>query len=51
MKRDEPVIGGPCRTELGTSDPDAAKRFSTELSGWRPRRGRRLGVYPAGAEG
>ncbi|CBG75208.1 MULTISPECIES: VOC family protein [Streptomyces] len=37
MKLDEPVIGGPCWTELGTSDLDAAKRFYTELFGWRPR--------------
>jgi predicted enzyme related to lactoylglutathione lyase len=37
MKLDEPVVGGPCWTELGTSDLDAAKRFYTELFGWRPR--------------
>ena len=33
---DEPVTGGPCWTELGTSDLEAAKRFYTELFGWRP---------------
>jgi predicted enzyme related to lactoylglutathione lyase len=37
MKLDEPVVGGPCWTELGTSDLDAAKRFYSELFGWRPR--------------
>ncbi|MDX2530578.1 VOC family protein [Streptomyces europaeiscabiei] len=36
MKLDEPVTGGPCWTELGTSDLEAAKRFYTELFGWRP---------------
>ncbi|WP_200302065.1 VOC family protein [Streptomyces adelaidensis] len=36
MKLEEPVTGGPCWTELGTSDPEAAKRFYTELFGWRP---------------
>ncbi|MFF6783228.1 VOC family protein [Streptomyces sp. NPDC012510] len=35
MKLDEPVTGGPCWTELGTSDLEAAKRFYTELFGWR----------------
>ncbi|EMF58136.1 MULTISPECIES: VOC family protein [Streptomyces] len=37
MKLDEPVIGGPCWTELGTSDLEAAKRFYAELFDWRPR--------------
>ncbi|MGV9454136.1 VOC family protein [Streptomyces sp. NPDC003635] len=36
MKVDKPVIGGPCWTELGTSDVEAAKRFYTRLFGWRP---------------
>lgn len=36
MKLDEPVTGGPCWTELGTSDLEAAKRFYAELFGWRP---------------
>jgi hypothetical protein len=36
MKLDAPVTGGPCWTELGTSDLEAAKRFYTELFGWRP---------------
>ncbi|MGW0707431.1 VOC family protein [Streptomyces sp. NPDC002643] len=36
MKFDRPVTGGPCWTELGTSDLEAAKRFYTELFGWRP---------------
>ncbi|UUU35996.1 VOC family protein [Streptomyces sp. CA-210063] len=36
MKLDEPVTGGPCWAELGTSDLEAAKRFYTELFGWRP---------------
>ncbi|MEV6738797.1 VOC family protein [Streptomyces sp. NPDC051104] len=36
MKLDAPVTGGPCWTELGTSDLEAAKRFYTELLGWRP---------------
>ncbi|MFI9803887.1 VOC family protein [Streptomyces sp. NPDC052301] len=36
MKFDEPVTGGPCWTELGTNDLDAAKRFYTELFGWLP---------------
>ncbi|MFJ7047878.1 VOC family protein [Streptomyces sp. NPDC101112] len=36
MKLDRPVTGGPCWTELGTSDLEAAKRFYTELFGWRP---------------
>ncbi|WP_371582558.1 VOC family protein [Streptomyces sp. NBC_01314] len=35
MKLDAPVTGGPCWTELGTSDLEAAKRFYTELFGWR----------------
>lgn len=36
MKLDAPVACGPCWTELGTSDLEAAKRFYTELFGWRP---------------
>ncbi|QYX82063.1 VOC family protein [Streptomyces akebiae] len=36
MKLDEPVTGGPCWTELGTSDLESAERFYTELFGWRP---------------
>ncbi|MER6063012.1 VOC family protein [Streptomyces sp. NPDC001792] len=36
MKFDKPVTGGPCWTELGTSDLEGAKRFYTELFGWRP---------------
>ncbi|MFE2100365.1 MULTISPECIES: VOC family protein [unclassified Streptomyces] len=36
MKFDKPVIGGPCWTELGTSDLERAKGFYTELFGWRP---------------
>ncbi|MDT9701353.1 VOC family protein [Streptomyces sp. P17] len=36
MNLDRPVTGGPCWTELGTSDLDAAKRFYTRLFGWRP---------------
>ncbi|MEV5874653.1 VOC family protein [Streptomyces sp. NPDC052101] len=36
MKFDKPVPGGPCWTELGTSDLEGAKRFYTELFGWRP---------------
>ncbi|MEU6354843.1 VOC family protein [Streptomyces sp. NPDC047072] len=36
MKLDKPVTGGPCWTELGTNDLEAAKRFYTELFGWRP---------------
>ncbi|WP_367324995.1 VOC family protein [Streptomyces sp. HUAS ZL42] len=35
MKLDKPVTGGPCWTELGTSDLAAAKRFYAELFGWR----------------
>ncbi|MCX4878883.1 MULTISPECIES: VOC family protein [unclassified Streptomyces] len=35
MKLDKPVTGGPCWTELGTSDMAAARRFYTELFGWR----------------
>ncbi|CAL9355826.1 Putative glyoxylase CFP32 [Streptomyces sp. enrichment culture] len=42
MKPDEPVIGGPCWAELGTSDVEAAKRFYTKLFGWRPRTAARL---------
>ncbi|MFG2882664.1 VOC family protein [Streptomyces sp. NPDC048297] len=36
MKFDKPVLGGPCWTELGTSDLEGAKRFYTDLFGWRP---------------
>jgi hypothetical protein len=36
MKFDKPVLGGPCWTELGTSDLEGAKRFYAELFGWRP---------------
>ncbi|WP_217169487.1 VOC family protein [Streptomyces sp. AC512_CC834] len=36
MKLHEPVTGGPCWTELGTTDLAAAKRFYTKLFGWRP---------------
>ncbi|MEU2861512.1 VOC family protein [Streptomyces mirabilis] len=36
MKLDKPVPGGPCWTELGTSDLEAAKRFYADLFGWRP---------------
>lgn len=36
MKFDKPVPGGPCWTELGTNDIEGAKRFYTELFGWRP---------------
>ncbi|WP_406181623.1 VOC family protein [Streptomyces canus] len=36
MKFDKPVTGGPCWTELGTDDVEAAKRFYAELFGWRP---------------
>ncbi|MFE9774421.1 VOC family protein [Streptomyces sp. NPDC005931] len=36
MRLTAPVDGGPCWTELGTSDPEAAKRFYTRLFGWRP---------------
>ncbi|KUO07847.1 VOC family protein [Streptomyces sp. DSM 15324] len=35
MKLDAPVPGGPCWAELGTSDPESAKRFYAELFGWR----------------
>ncbi|MCW7941561.1 hydroxylase [Streptomyces hygroscopicus] len=36
MKLDKAVTGGPCWTELGTSDLEAAKRFYADLFGWRP---------------
>ncbi|MFJ3309872.1 VOC family protein [Streptomyces sp. NPDC086549] len=36
MKFEKPVTGGPCWTELGTTDLEGAKRFYTELFGWRP---------------
>ncbi|WP_405578051.1 VOC family protein [Streptomyces sp. NBC_01092] len=35
MKLDKPVNGGPCWTELGTSDMAGAKRFYEGLFGWR----------------
>ncbi|MEV0172091.1 VOC family protein [Streptomyces sp. NPDC050803] len=35
MKLDKPVPGGPCWTELGTSDLEGAKRFYTRVFGWR----------------
>ncbi|MEU0112713.1 VOC family protein [Streptomyces bobili] len=35
MKLDAPVPGGPCWAELGTDDLAAARRFYTELFGWR----------------
>ncbi|MBF8172309.1 VOC family protein [Streptomyces olivaceus] len=36
MKLHEPVPGGPCWAELGTTDLGAARRFYTKLFGWRP---------------
>lgn len=36
MEFNKPVNGGPCWTELGTSDLEGAKRFYAELFGWRP---------------
>ncbi|MFF6996680.1 VOC family protein [Streptomyces sp. NPDC008313] len=36
MQLDRPVTGGPCWTELGTSDLESAKRFYADLFGWRP---------------
>ncbi|MEU6217573.1 VOC family protein [Streptomyces sp. NPDC047022] len=41
MKLEKPVTGGPCWTELGTSDMEAAKRFYADLFGWRPGTGPR----------
>ncbi len=35
MKLDKPVTGGPCWTELGTSDLAGAKQFYEGLFGWR----------------
>ncbi|MEU9736814.1 VOC family protein [Streptomyces sp. NPDC048002] len=35
MKLDRPVTGGPCWTELGTSDVAGAGRFYGRLFGWR----------------
>lgn len=35
MKLDRPVTGGPCWTELGTTDLDAAKRFYAAVFTWR----------------
>ncbi|MEU5275678.1 VOC family protein [Streptomyces asoensis] len=37
MKLDAPVPGGPCWTELGTGDLEAAERFYAKLFGWRAR--------------
>ncbi|MEU8585957.1 VOC family protein [Streptomyces sp. NPDC048664] len=37
MKLDKPVTDGPCWTELGTSDLEAAGRFYADLFGWRTR--------------
>ncbi|CAL9362717.1 VOC family protein [Streptomyces sp. enrichment culture] len=36
MKLHEPVTGGPCWAELGTTDLGGARRFYTKLFGWRP---------------
>ncbi|MFD5052095.1 VOC family protein [Streptomyces tendae] len=36
MKLHEPVTGGPCWAELGTTDLETAKRFYTKLFGWYP---------------
>ncbi|NEB63226.1 VOC family protein [Streptomyces diastaticus] len=36
MKLHEPVTGGPCWAELGTTDLRAARRFYTKLFGWYP---------------
>ncbi|MGP4003415.1 VOC family protein [Streptomyces sp. 8N706] len=35
MKITEPVLGAPCWSELGTSDPAAAAAFYSGLFGWR----------------
>jgi predicted enzyme related to lactoylglutathione lyase len=35
MKLDKPVTGGPCWTELGTSDLEGARRFYAQLFDWR----------------
>jgi len=34
MKITTPTVGAPCWVELGTSDPEAAKAFYSELFGW-----------------
>ncbi|GAA3501661.1 VOC family protein [Streptomyces prasinosporus] len=36
MELTAPVTGGPCWVELGTGDPESARRFYTRLFGWRP---------------
>ncbi|MER7486293.1 VOC family protein [Streptomyces sp. NPDC126497] len=36
MGQSAPVTGGPCWVELGTTDPESARRFYTRLFGWRP---------------
>ena len=36
MRLSAPMTGGPCWTELGTTDLESAKRFYTRLFGWRP---------------
>ncbi|MGV9982727.1 VOC family protein [Streptomyces olivaceus] len=36
MKLHEPVPGGPCRAELGTTDLGAVRRSYTKLFDWRP---------------
>lgn len=36
MEQSAPVTGGPCWAELGTTDPESARRFYTRLFGWRP---------------
>ncbi len=36
MRLHELVPGGPCWTELGTTDLEAAERFYASLFGWRP---------------
>ncbi|MFE4664352.1 VOC family protein [Streptomyces sp. NPDC056716] len=41
MRLEKPVPGGPCWTEVGTSDLEAAKAFYTELFGWRTETDRR----------
>ncbi|MFJ9695261.1 VOC family protein [Kitasatospora sp. NPDC101183] len=35
MKQTSVTVNGPCWVELGTSDPEAARRFYGELFGWR----------------
>ncbi|MFB9350815.1 hypothetical protein ACFFUA_25830 [Streptomyces heliomycini] len=36
MEQSAPVTGGLCWAELGTTDPESARRFYTRLFGWRP---------------